>query len=104
MRLSTQIKQFFAKLGYKVRVRTGLGKGKWLNAWIPSEPGGHVLVYTQPAFPLELRIECLKIIYPNSPTCWSGNAGNVRGYDIAMHEREWVQILSEYKGPGAPKA
>jgi hypothetical protein len=97
MKLSTQIKQFFAKMGLKVRVRTGTGKGRWLSAWIPSEPGGHELVYKQPPFPLDLRIQCLKVIYPNIPSCWSGNAGNIRFYDIAMHEGEWQTILATYK-------
>lgn len=96
MKVSTQIKQFFAKLGYKVRVRTGTGKSRWISAWIPcdnSPENRFKLVYTQPEFPLDLRIECLKIVYPNSPTLWTGYAGNIRSYDIAMQEPDWVKLL-----------
>jgi hypothetical protein len=104
MKLSTQIKQFFAKMGLKVRVRTGTGKGRWLSAWIPcdnSPENRHKLVYTQPPFPLDLRVACLKLVYPDSPTCWSGNAGNVRSYDIALHDTEWQTILATYTRPQA---
>jgi len=99
MRNSTLIKQLFTRLGYKVRVNTGTGKGRWICAWIPCRRGRMTLQYDQPEFPLDLRIACLKIVYPNSPTCWSGNAGNVRNYMIAMVESEWITFLNTYTPP-----
>ena len=99
MRKSTLIKQFFARLGYKVRVNTGTGRGHWINAWIPCKKNCYKLEYDQPALPLDLRIECLKIIYPTNPNLWDGCAGNVRHYDISMHESEWDILLATYNPP-----
>ncbi len=50
------------------------------------------------AFPLELRVSCLNTIYPThigSEMNLSGAAGNVRSHSIAMHPREWSEVLSK---------
>lgn len=97
MKTTNEIKQFFkGKFGIKVRANTSAGKARWQGVWIKSEPGkwNEPLKYTQ-AFPLEFRISCLKVIYPNSPDCWSGSAGNVSAYSIAMLPDEWETVIAQ---------
>ena len=98
MKTATEIKHFFRdKLGIKgIRVRTGTGKGLWQGAWLKFEDPQTI--------PLDFRIFCLKMIYPNSPSCWSGNAGNVRSHGIDMHQREWEQALATWKVEGLTEA
>ena len=98
---SNDIKKFFAKLGNKVRVRTGTGKGQWIGVWIPCDKGNiHQLVYSVPPFALDLRVACLKIIYGDDcQFAGSGNAGNVRNYDISMTLPQWERLIASYPTP-----
>jgi hypothetical protein len=94
MKTATELKHFFRdKLGVKgVRVRTMPGRGLWQAVW---------LSYSDPqTIPLAFRIMCLKIVYPNSPSCWSGTAGNVSGHSISLHQHEWEQALAEWNNQG----
>lgn len=91
MKTAIELKHFFRdRLGIKgIRVKTSSGKGQWQQVW---------LSYTDPqTIPLDFRVACLKMIYPNSPSCWSGNAGNVSGHSISMHQREWDQVIAEWE-------
>lgn len=89
-----QIKNYLKSKGHAtVRVHTGTGKSKWLTAWIPSDKGNPmVLQYSAAPFSLELRQQCLRIVYPNTPELSSrtGNTGNIELYSISMTQAQWA--------------
>ena len=93
---SSEIKQYFKKLGIPVRVRTVACKHPFAQIWIESEKtagfGGPIIYKYE--FPLELRVKLLKIIYgENFEWCERGNAGNVRPNSISVNENEWRKLI-----------
>lgn len=94
------IKKFLkTRYGLKsVRVRQ-CGSGKhFLEAWIPCNPtSDHRTPISWPElFPLDLRVEALRLIYGDKEWVTKGDAGNVRPHMIALRPIEWDQLTVKF--------
>lgn len=99
-RITIQIKDWYRHHGMttkQVSVRSSSGLGQWINFRIRPNPStDYRAPLTYPvSIPLEERIRALKIIYPNSPDCWSGSAGNIEEHSMAMSSSQWEKFLNE---------
>ena len=91
MLTSAAVKKYWKEQhGLNVRVSTTPTKQRWVTARM-------TLVnerYTG-EFPLDTRIDALKIIYPGKPNLWEGgSAGNVCSHMISMVESEWEEFFN----------
>jgi hypothetical protein len=85
---STEIKSIIkSKFNISPRVRTGVSKNPFICVWLQNSEGKE--------FPIEFRAKCLRAIYGEDCVfADKGNAGNVNPKSIAMHEKEWIAVLS----------
>ncbi len=91
---SSEIKQYFKKLGIPVRVRIVACKHPFAHVWIePATKHPDALSYDH-IFPLELRQKLLRIIYGNVEWTAGGNAGNVSQVGLSFSADEWNKLIN----------
>lgn len=95
---SSDIKQYFKKIGIPVRVRTVDCKRSFAQVWIETAEDisgnqmGNVYKYE---FPLDMRQKLLRIIYgEDCPFAERGSAGNVRAHDFSVSAEEWEKLIT----------
>jgi len=89
--LKMPIKEWARRHGIKpsqIGIHSSAGKAGYINVVVKHE-NRHL------EFPLEERVKALKIIYPNNPNCWSGSAGNIHSYMMAMVPQQWAKLMEE---------
>lgn len=99
---AVSLKRFFKKhFGIPVRVSTGTGKSRYIEARIaPVKTARHTdpLRYDH-QYPAELGNQCLRIVYPNSPGLHEQNwGGNISAHMIVMRQPEWEQLIAAVEG------
>lgn len=81
---SSEIKQYFKKIGIPVKVRTVACKRPFAQVWIESATNYPQPITYKYEFPLEMRQKLLRIIYgENCEFAAGGSAGNVRAHDFS---------------------
>jgi len=90
MLTSAAVKKYWKEQhGLNVRVSTTPTKQRWVTARMTLVNGQ----YTG-EFPLDTRIDALRIIYPGKPNLSEGgSAGNVCSHMISMVESEWEEFF-----------